>query len=371
MEIGLRFRYAIMWKECELDKLGLVPELTEIMPKVSVIIPNYNHACFLRRRIESVLQQTFRDFELILLDDCSSDNSREILSSYDTVPGVRIEFNDLNSGSTFKQWSKGVGLARGEYIWIAESDDYADPRLLERLVTVLDSEPKAAFAYCRSWRISAEDTVDGFGDSFLDDWQTSRWKYDYLADGYEECRNYFILLNIVPNASAVVFRKAVYQEVGGADESYRFGGDWKLWAAMALTGKVAYLSEPLNYFRFHNQTVRGRDRLHDGGAEETLRVAHWLLEKLTMSDWEKIQVRKLYSNSWTTVILTKGLPLTRRWAILRNAMVFDPAALRRLTWAVIQKFIGDPIRVFFWHPALDATRSIRQALGLRRKQRSI
>ena len=112
------------------------------MPKVSVIIPNYNHARFLRQRIESVLGQTYQDFEVILLDDCSTDESRSIISEYAKNPRVRIEFNETNSGSTFKQWNKGVRLARGEYVWMAESDDYADERLLERLVKVLDEEPE-------------------------------------------------------------------------------------------------------------------------------------------------------------------------------------------------------------------------------------
>ena len=323
---------------------------------MSVIVPSYNHARFLRRRIDSVLQQTYQDFELILLDDCSPDNSREILSSYAGDPRVRIEFNAANSGSTFKQWNKGVGLARGEYVWIAESDDYSDARFLERLVGVLDSEPEAAFAYCRSWRVSAEDTVDGFGDSYLDFLQTSRWTGDYLADGHEECRKYFVRYNIVPNASAVVFRKAIYEQVGGADESYRLNGDWKLWASMALTGKVAYLGEPLNYFRFHDQSVRGRDKLLDVAAVESLRVVHWLLQKLSIPYSERVEIRKFHSLLWTTVILGKGVPNKRRWVILQNAMIADPAALPRLVRAVFQKFIGDHIRVFLWHPALDATR---------------
>src|ERR1700738_5096767 len=112
------------------------------MGKLSVIVPNYNHARFLRQRIESVLNQTFHDFEVILLDDCSTDDSRSILSEYAADPRVRIEFNEKNSGSTFMQWNKGVRLARGEYVWIAESDDYADARMLERLVAVLDTQPE-------------------------------------------------------------------------------------------------------------------------------------------------------------------------------------------------------------------------------------
>lgn len=355
----------------DINDLEPIAVVGRIMPKVSVVIPSYNHARFLRQRIDSVFQQTYQDFELILLDDCSPDNSQEILSSYAGDPRVRIEFNTSNSGSTFKQWNKGVGLACGEYVWIAESDDYADPRFLEQLVMVLDSEPKAAYAYCRSWRVSAEDIIDGFGDSYLDDLQTSRWTADYLTDGYEECQKYFVHFNIVPNASAVVFRKASYEQVGGADESYRLGGDWKLWASMALTGKVAYLGEPLNYFRFHDQSVRGRDKLNDLGVAEMLRVVHWLLGKLSMPYSERTKIRKSLSCYWTTVILGKGLSVKRRLEILQDAMVFDPAALGRLVRHLFQKFIGDHIRVYLWHPILDATRPLRDALGLRRKQKSI
>src|SRR5437899_5669846 len=107
--------------------------LNEKTPRVSVIVPNYNHARYLRKRIETVLAQTYQDFEVILLDDGSTDESREILSSYASGSRVRAEFNERNSGPPFKQWNKGVGLAQGKYVWIAESDDYADPTVLERL----------------------------------------------------------------------------------------------------------------------------------------------------------------------------------------------------------------------------------------------
>ena len=131
------------------------------MVKISVVIPNYNHSRFLSKRIESVLKQTFQDFELILLDDGSTDNSRSILSGYADDPRVRIKFNEVNSGNPFKQWNQGVNLACGEYVWIAESDDYANEQLLGKLAACLDAQPSAAFAYCRSWRVSLDDCTDG------------------------------------------------------------------------------------------------------------------------------------------------------------------------------------------------------------------
>ena len=156
------------------------------MPKVSVVIPNYNHAQYLRQRIESVLGQTFQDFEVILMDDCSTDDSRSIISEYAADPRVRIEFNKRNSGSSFSQWNKGVRLARGEYVWIAESDDYADPRFLERLVGIMDAEPKMAFAYCRSWRVSENGQPDGFVDPEVAEIAQPRWTPEYVAKGPPE-----------------------------------------------------------------------------------------------------------------------------------------------------------------------------------------
>jgi glycosyltransferase involved in cell wall biosynthesis len=246
-------------------------------PKVSVVVPNYNHALYLRKRIDSVLQQTFQDFELILLDDCSTDDSRSILSKYADNPRVRIEFNEVNSGSPFKQWNKGARLARGEYVWIAESDDYADKQLLEKLVARLEAAPRFAFAYCRSVRVSPDDRLEGFVDTV----QHHRWTADYCADGLEECRNYLMHTNTVPNASAVVFRKDVYWRVGGADESLSLCGDWKLWAAMALSGKVVYLAEPLNYYRFHDASLRSASSRSGIDFAEGSKVRWWILDQTT------------------------------------------------------------------------------------------
>lgn len=103
-------------------------------PLVSIIIPNYNHARFLDERMQSVLGQTYQNFEVIILDDRSTDNSREVIEKYRSNPKVRkILFNDTNSGSPFRQWKKGMELASGEIVWIAESDDHCEDTFLEKL----------------------------------------------------------------------------------------------------------------------------------------------------------------------------------------------------------------------------------------------
>jgi hypothetical protein len=221
-------------------------------------------------------------------------------------------------------------LAAGEYVWIAESDDYADERLLERLVEVLDAEPEVTFVYCRSWRITGDDQRDGFADWYLAELDPRRWTEDFRADGREESRNYFVHANSVPNASAVVFRKAIYERVGGVDEHLRVCGDWKLWVSMALQGKVAYVSEPLNYYREHDATVRARVEQTGRGAGEHIEMVSWMLERVTPTD---LIVEKAYSQasiSWIPPVLNRRVPFRVRWRLLRNAMAIDPHAVRRL-----------------------------------------
>jgi glycosyltransferase involved in cell wall biosynthesis len=104
-------------------------------PLLAVIIPNYNHAPYLEQRIESVLKQTFQDMEVIILDDCSTDNSKNIIERYRNHPKVStVLYNKVNSGNTFKQWKKGIEQARGTWIWIAESDDWCEPTFLEEVL---------------------------------------------------------------------------------------------------------------------------------------------------------------------------------------------------------------------------------------------
>jgi glycosyltransferase involved in cell wall biosynthesis len=250
------------------------------IPKVSVIVPNYNHALFLRKRVDSILAQTVQDFELILLDDCSTDDSRLILNQYAGDPRIRIEFNETNSGSPFKQWNKGVKLAQGEYVWIAESDDFADICFLEKLCGALDNEQDAAFAYCRSWRISLDDQVEGFADPWFDEQDPDRWARDRCSDTMACCSD-FIRANIVLNASAVVFRRDTYQRVGGADESLFLCGDWKLWAAMGMTAKIVYIAEPFNHYRFHSESVRSIAGENGASVREILKSRWWILDQVT------------------------------------------------------------------------------------------
>lgn len=221
-------------------------------PKVSIIIPNYNHAAFLKQRLQTVFQQTFQDFEVILLDDASTDRSQEFLKSYEIHPKVScLLINEKNSGSPFRQWQKGINLAKGEYIWIAESDDYCEPNFLEPLLQAMNEE----IGICYSQTVD----VDEHGIKLLNRIEYTKefvpniWKTDFEMEGKSFIEKYLTVKNVIPNASAVVFRRELVDKTMFSEKllNMKMCGDWYFWAMVMGNTRLAFKAAPLNYFRNH------------------------------------------------------------------------------------------------------------------------
>jgi glycosyltransferase involved in cell wall biosynthesis len=224
---------------------------------ISVIVPNYNHASYLDKRINSILFQSLFPSEILLLDDSSTDDSLQILEDFRTLsPTIKIISNTINSGSTFAQWNKGIALASSEYIWIAESDDFADMYLLEKLFKKMESDSEIVLAYCQSNSINENDELTGTWKDFTSDLINSDlFETDFVMNGKEYISKYLIHRNTIPNASAVLFRKSIFQQLGGAPEHLKTNGDWLTWLKMLCFGNVAFVAAPLNNFRKHNKSV--------------------------------------------------------------------------------------------------------------------
>ena len=218
------------------------------MPTVSVIVPNYNHAPYLKQRIDSILAQTYQDFELILLDDNSTDGSRKALENYRSNPHVsHIIYNETNSGSAFRQWDKGIGLAKGEWIWMAESDDYAEPTFLERLMREVAKVPDCVLSYSATW------WVDQQGNRL---WETPHSDSVNIYDGHDYIRKKLAVCNSIANVSECIFRRDKFRP----SETYRYEhmrlcGDWFFYILLAEQGSVVEVEEPLSYYRQHNSNI--------------------------------------------------------------------------------------------------------------------
>lgn len=221
-------------------------------PLVSVIIPNYNYLCYLEQRISSVLNQTCKDIEIILLDDASTDDSQHYLKSLSTIPQVtHIICNQENTGSPFMQWKKGLELARGKYIWIAEADDMAEPTFLEKLLSVMDNDERIVLSF------SASQMIDTEGQAINKDYDhLERRKYTHarlasIYDGTTFVKKNMYWRNWVYNASGVLFRRSAITEKALEALSMHYSGDWLFWSNIANQGKVVEYHERLNKFRFH------------------------------------------------------------------------------------------------------------------------
>lgn len=249
------------------------------IPSVSVIIPNFNYARFLPARIDSVLRQTFQDFELILLDDASTDDSATVLSAYSHHPLVtHVVFNEKNSGSPFPQWMKGIRLARGRYVWIAEADDLAETTFLETCVALCEAGKNVSFCFAGSKIVTETDAVS---EKDINHWKHSGGLRAACFDGPQYARHNLYWKNYVINASAVLFsREAALRLAQSPFLAMRSCGDYLFWFEMAMQGKVIEVYETLNRFRQHAGKVTNRQAAAGRGIEEDIRVLQLMEERL-------------------------------------------------------------------------------------------
>ncbi|TPG72261.1 glycosyltransferase family 2 protein [Hymenobacter nivis] len=307
-----------------------IESLLNELPMVTVIIPNYNHERYLPQRIESVLKQTYQDFELLLLDDCSPDNSREILATYAARDNrIKLIFNEKNSGSTFKQWNKGINLANGKYIWLAESDDYADERLLETLVEQLEADENIGVAYCDSWSVDEHSRVIGDWVDFYSELDNKLWTSDFVLEGSQLLNKFMSYRNIIPNASAVVIRKIIIMQAGLADESFRVNGDWVFWAKILAISKIAFSAKKLNFFRQHTNNVRSATIMDGTALIEKVRLLH-IIKKIAALDY--FFYNKMLDSIvglWVAGIIEYNIPLARHRYLYYNLKQLDTSFHQR------------------------------------------
>jgi len=271
------------------------------MPLVSIIIPNYNHCSFLEQRIESVLNQTFQDFEIILLDDASTDGSQDILKKYLENPLVSCYIeNTKNSGSPFKQWQKGISLAKGDYIWIAESDDFTAATFLEITVNRLNNE--SDICYVQSQDVDEHGKVLSHRIEYTKEFDPNIWENNFTLEGKEFLVAYLSHKNVIPNASAVVFKKSLVEPSIFSDSllNMKMCGDWFFWIQLSKDAKISFVSEPLNFFRIHKNVSR----------------QHKSIQKKKLRILEEVSCRNYLYRNFSISIPKKNKNLINNWCRL-------------------------------------------------------
>ena len=273
-------------------------KLPESEVKISVVIPNYNYANFMYQRLYSILSQKVKLKEIIILDDCSKDNSREVIdkivdkiSNYISIKKI---YNEQNSGSPFKQWKKGFKEATGDYVWIAEADDYCSNKMLTKLTEKMKENKNIQIAYV--------DTafIDKYGNIILktikneiDIRHTGHWDSSFVENGMYEIEKYCFLNCIIANVSSCLIKRDNYDDVFEKISSYRQAGDWLFYNLVMKRGDICFIADSINYYRVHENNVTSLTKKQKH-FDEIVRIHDENRKIVDFTPWHEEEVQKRY-----------------------------------------------------------------------------
>lgn len=253
-----------------------------INPKVSVLLPVYNHAKYLRETIESVLNQTFSDFELLISDDCSTDDSVQVIKSY-TDERIRGAFFEENKG-TVRALNHLLKMAQGEYIAVLGSDDVWELDKLEKQLAVLENDRGLAACF------SGATIIDQDSKEILD--QSIFSKETFELENVDKAfllRKLYMTGNRFCHSSALI-RSSVHRQIGEYNVAYRQLHDYDLWIRILLQYNVYIIDTPLVQYRFvqnagnvSQNTEKNNLRLYNEAEE----IINFLFENISDADFLK------------------------------------------------------------------------------------
>ncbi len=211
------------------------------MPKVSILLTCYNHLAYLPAAYDGILGQTFRDYEIIAIDDGSTDGTREWLSAR-TEP-IKLIFNEKNLG-TYGSLNLALAQASGDYVAILNDDDLWAPLKLERQLALFEAHPKVGLAHTDGKFINgAGEVVEG----------------SPLGFEFPRTETGNVLLSLIYAnkiiASAVLVKRQCFNELGGFNENYFGSGDWEMWMRVAEKHEIGFVPEPLTFYRVHGENA--------------------------------------------------------------------------------------------------------------------
>lgn len=256
-------------------------------PKVSIIMSVYNGERYLNQAIESIRRQTFENYEFIIIDDGSDDNSWDILSHYALKdPRIIILRNKDNIGITLSL-AAGMKIAEGEYIARQDADDISLPNRLEKQKNHLDLHPETALVSCGLYMIDSKGN------------QIRRYDLD-CNPVYIEWHLQFY--NYLYGHSQVMFRRKTAERVGGYRAHFKYAQDYDLWTRLLNYGRINILPDKLLKYRCHSASISERKTISQ--LTFALEVAQRQLNKTTRNSFTRSDVEQLWS-FWTVTELER------------------------------------------------------------------
>ncbi|GEM_PF-7031965 len=211
-------------------------------PLVSIFIPAYNASSFIKQAIESVLAQSYPNYELIIINDASTDNTAEIINQYQTHPNIKVYHNIINLGVA-PNWNYGLRFCKGEFIVRLNADDFFAPLYLEKVIALLQSCPKMDMVFT-----GVELIYDLYSRKTMTELP---YKESWIRTGTEFLAQIVRLCHI--RASSVCAKRSCYERLGGVINEMDIHEDWEMWVRITANSEVVgYIAEPLTYYRVLN-----------------------------------------------------------------------------------------------------------------------
>lgn len=254
-------------------------------PKISVLMSVYNGLPYLQESVDSILNQTYKDLEFIIIDDCSTDNSWIVLSEYAKKDErIKLFKNEKNLGLT-KSLNKGLKLAHGKYIARQDADDISFPQRFEKQVKYLEDSPDIVLVSGKIETINSEGISLSLGKTSKQN--SSKVIEPILIDWYLLFRNY------IGGHSQVMYKREEVLKLGGYSEHYRYAQDYELWCRMVDIGKIVILPKVLLKYRVHNKSI-GTTKLSKQSEAELL-ISRYQINNLTNKELTMTEILNLKS----------------------------------------------------------------------------
>jgi glycosyltransferase involved in cell wall biosynthesis len=267
-----------------------------MIPKISIVFTSYNHKEYLKQALDGLMNQSFKDFELIIIDDCSTDDSQETLMLYTGDPRVKLHLLDKNTGSYVNSSNLGASYATADYIIFAQCDDVAESNLLEALYNVISQNQNIGVVFSRSRLIDQANnfiTIDY-------EYQESKFKKHCSQDCLITGRQMIDFLSqacVIPNLSAAMIRRDLYVKIGGLSTDFKVLADWNFWLEAANITDFFYIANCLNNFRQHNNTIRSNIR-NSIQIHEIFTMMNRFQKSNNVNAWQHLRFQKGFSVIW-------------------------------------------------------------------------
>lgn len=219
-------------------------KISSMSPDISVIFTSYNHKEFLEQALEAIINQTYRNFELIIVDDCSTDGSQDILKRYVDDERVKLHLLEKNSGSYVNASNYGFTYASAQYVIFAQCDDFPEKNQFSELIKYAKTNIDAAVVF------SSSNLINEKGNFILCDFdvRTKRFKKNHNSNSIihnTEMNNYLLNSCVIPNLSAALIKKSIFEEFNFFSKKYFVLADWDLWLKISTKYNFYYLRQPL------------------------------------------------------------------------------------------------------------------------------